>query len=299
MSIVFWKRSILTVLIFSVLGVFAGCQEESTENKNNNNNAEEIDEIVGIEPGSGTMDIAENAVEGYDLDVDLTASSEGVMLSTLDQAIEDEEPIVVTLWQPHWAFEKYDLKFLDDPEEHLGASENIHTMVREGLEDDKPDAYKLLDNFHWDLEDMNQVMSEAQDDDVETIDAAKDWIKENQDKVDEWTEDIEPVDGETVELAYVDWETETASTSVVQLVLEDLGYEVKLDMVDMGVAFQALSDGEVDGMLIAWLPVGAASYYEEYKDEIVDLGPNLEGAQQGFVVPEYMDIDSIDELPTE
>lgn len=69
-------------------------------------------------------------------------------------------------------------------------------------------------------------------------------------------------------------------------------------MVDMGVAFQALSDGDVDGMLIAWLPVGAASYYEEYQDEIVDLGTNLEGAQQGFVVPEYMDIDSIEDLPT-
>src|SRR5699024_3537739 len=146
----------------------------------------------------------------------------------LVQAIEDEEPIVVTRWQPHWAFEKYALKFLDDPEDHAGASENIHTMVREGLEDDKPDAFKLLDKFDLDVEDMNQVMSEAQDDDAETIDAAKGWNKENQDKVDEWTKDIDPVDGETVELAYVDWETETASTSVVQLVLEDLGYDVEL-----------------------------------------------------------------------
>src|SRR5699024_8711716 len=197
MKRVIWKRFILTAIILSALVVFTGCQNNSAEKENNESNADEIDEIVGIEPGSGTMDIAENAVEGYDLDVDLTSSSEGAMLSTLDQAIEDEEPIVVTLWQPHWAFEKYDLKFLDDPEEHLGESENIHTMVREGLEVDKPDAYKLLDNFHWDLEDMNQVMSEAQDDDVETIDAAKDWIKENQDKVDEWTKDIDPVDGET------------------------------------------------------------------------------------------------------
>src|SRR5699024_6958014 len=218
MKVAIWKRFILATVILSALVVFAGCQDNSADKENNESNADEIDEIVGIEPGSGTMDIAENAVEGYDLDVDLTSSSEGAMLSTLDQAIEYEEPIVVTLWQPHWAFEKYDLKFLDDPEEHLGESENIHTMVREGLEDDKPDAFKLLDNFHWDLEDMNQVMSEAQDDDVETIDAAKDWIKENQDKVDEWTKDIDPVDGETVELAYVDWETETASTSVVQLV---------------------------------------------------------------------------------
>ncbi|HLQ96763.1 MAG TPA: glycine betaine ABC transporter substrate-binding protein [Pseudogracilibacillus sp.] len=115
--------------------------------------------------------------------------------------------------------------------------------------------------------------------------------------MEDWTKDIEPVKNESIELAYVEWDTEVASTNVVALILEDLGYDVTLTAVDMGVAFQALSDKGIDGMLIAWLPVGAASYYEKYKDDIVDLGPNLEGAQQGFVVPEYMDIDSIEELP--
>lgn len=296
-----FSKKLIILLSISAVFILASCQEDENEAKDsgtNNNDAADVDEIVGIEPGSGTMDIAENAIDGYDLDIDLVSSSEGAMLSSLDQALEDEEPIVVTLWQPHWAFEEYDLKFLDDPEEHLGESEKIHTMVREGLDDDKESAYELLDNFKWELEDMNEVMSEAKEDDVETSDVAEEWIEDNRDKVDEWIEDVDPVEDETVELAYVDWETETASTNVVKLVLEELGYDVELDMVDMGVAFQALSDGDVDGMLIAWLPVGAASYYEEYKDDIVDLGPNLEGAQQGFVVPEYMDIESIEELPT-
>src|SRR5699024_3724697 len=65
MKRVIWKRSILTVIILSALVVFAGCQNNSAEKENNESNADEIDEIVGIEPGSGTMDIAENAVEGY------------------------------------------------------------------------------------------------------------------------------------------------------------------------------------------------------------------------------------------
>ncbi|QKY70187.1 glycine betaine ABC transporter substrate-binding protein [Lentibacillus sp. CBA3610] len=284
----------------SVVLLLAGCQEESSGNAaEESNDAAEIEEIVGIEPGSGTMNIAENAIEGYNLDVELTASSEAAMLTELERAIENEEPIVVTLWQPHWSFKDYDLKFLEDPEETLGESENIHTMVREGLEDEHSSAYQLLDNFQWEIEDMNEVMSNFRADDVEPREAAAEWIENNRDEVDAWLEGIEPVENETIELAYVNWDTETASTNVVTLVLEELGYDVELTMVDMGVAFQALSDGDVDGMLIAWLPVGAASYYEEYKDEIVDLGPNLEGAQQGFVVPEYMDIDSIEELPTE
>jgi len=170
-------------------------------------------------------------------------------------------------------------------------------MVREGLKKDKPAAYQLLDNFHWEIEDMNEVMAKAREEDVEPEEAALEWIEDNQDKVEDWTKDIEPVKNESIELAYVEWDTEVASTNVVALILEDLGYDVTLTAVDMGVAFQALSDKGIDGMLIAWLPVGAASYYEKYKDDIVDLGPNLEGAQQGFVVPEYMDIDSIEELP--
>ncbi|WP_449355267.1 glycine betaine ABC transporter substrate-binding protein [Virgibacillus natechei] len=288
------------LISISIVVLLAGCQEETSGSaaEEETNDATEIEEIVGIEPGSGTMDIAEKAMEEYDLSVELTPSSEAAMLTELETAIENQEPIVVTLWQPHWSFREYDLKFLEDPQETLGESENIHTMVREGLEDEQASAYQLLDNFYWEIEDMNKVMANFRSDDVEPREAAAEWIENNRDEVDAWMEDIDPVEDEEIELAYVNWDTETASTNVVALVLEELGYDVELTMVDMGIAFEALSSGDVDGMLIAWLPVGAASYYEEYKDEIVDLGPNLEGAQQGFVVPEYMDIDSIDDLPT-
>ncbi|RLL43959.1 glycine/betaine ABC transporter [Oceanobacillus piezotolerans] len=293
-------KKTITLLSISIVLVLVGCQAESAgENTTEANAAAEIEEIVGIEPGSGTMNIAEKAIESYNLDVELLPSTEPAMITELQQAIEDEEPIVVTLWQPHWMFSEYDLKFLEDPKGTLGASENIHTMTRLGLEEEHPSAYQFLDNFYWEVEDMNEVMSKfGQDDSVEPKDAAKEWIENNRDRVDAWIEGIEPVDNKTIELAYTNYETEIASTNVVALVLEELGYTVELTPLDMGIAFESLSQGEVDGMLIAWLPVGAASYYEAYKDEIVDLGPNLEGAQQGFVVPEYMDIDSIEELPS-
>ena len=297
----FLSKKGLVFFIFSVLFLLAACQGE---NKNENtdddkNDAADLTEIVGIEPGSGTMDIAEETVEAYNLDLDLTPSSEPAMLTELENALKEEEPIVVTLWQPHWMFSEYDLKFLEDPQKTLGESENVHTMVREGLEEDQPSAYELLDNFYWEVDDMNEVMAKfGTDDDVEPRDAAKEWIEDHPDKVEEWTDGIESVDGEEIELAYINWDTELSSTNVVTLILEDLGYDVTLTPLDMGIAFESLAAGDVDGMLIAWLPVGAAKYKEQYDDDIVDLGPNLEGAQQGFVVPEYMDIDSIEDLPT-
>lgn len=275
--------------------LLASCQSTS----NDESETVKVEEIVGIEPGSGTMTIAQNTIDAYNLDIKLTPSSEPTMIAALINAIEKEEPIVVTLWQPHWTFSEYDLKFLEDPKGTLGGSENIHTMVRHGLKEEHPSAYQLLDNFYWEVEDMNAVMAKfGGGKDVEPRDAAKEWMEANREKVDSWMEGIEPVNGESIELAYVHWDTELSSTNVVALVLEELGYEVVLTPLDMGIAFKSLSEGVIDGMLIAWLPTDAASYVEQYENEIVDLGPNLEGARQGFVVPAYMDIDSIEDLPT-
>ena len=297
----FSSKNWFVLLMLSALLILGACQgeTESDETNEDTNDASDLTEIVGIEPGSGTMNIAQETVDAYDLDLDLTPSSEPAMLTELQQALDNEEPIVVTLWQPHWMFSEYDLKFLEDPKGTLGEEENIHTMVREGLEEDKPSAYQLLDNFYWEVDDMNEVMAKfGQDDSVEPRDAAQEWIDDHPDKVEEWTEGIDSVDGDSVELAYVNWDTELSSTNVVTLVLEELGYDVTLTPLDMGIAFESLAAGDVDGMLIAWLPVGAATYKEQYDDQIVDLGPSLEGAQQGFVVPAYMDIDSIEDLPT-
>ncbi|MEI3599179.1 MULTISPECIES: glycine betaine ABC transporter substrate-binding protein [unclassified Oceanobacillus] len=297
------KKSIIFISILTLL-LLVACQggsddSDSASGEKEENDASELTEIVGIDPGSGTMNIAAETVEAYNLDLELLPSSEPAMLTELQGAIANEEPIVVTLWEPHWMFSEYDLKFLEDPQGTLGESENIHTMVRHGLEEEQPAAFKLLDNFYWEVEDMNEVMSKfGQSDEVEPREEAEEWIADNRDKVEVWTEGIEPVDGETIELGYVNWDTELSSTNVVALMLEELGYTVELTPLDMGIAFESLSEGEIDGMLIAWLPVGAATYAEQYKDDIVDLGPNLEGAQQGFVVPAYMDIDSIEELPT-
>jgi len=284
-----------------VLGmVLSACSDSSDTSEEENGEEElELEEIIGIEPGSGTMNMAEETVDEYNLDMELVPSSEPAMITELQEAIKEERPIVVTLWQPHWAFDKYDLKILDDPKEIIGVEQKIHTIVRKGLKEEHPSAYQFLDNFYWDIEDMNAVMAKfGQDEDVEPRDAAKEWIEDNREKADSWMEGVEPVENETIELAYINWDTELSSTNVVTLLLEELGFDVELTTLDMGIAFKSVAQKEVDGMLIAWLPGGASTYMEQYADEIVDLGPNLEGAKQGFVVPAYVDIDSNEDLPT-
>src|SRR5699024_1875159 len=72
--------------------------------------------ITGIETGAGVFKASEEAVEEYGLDGwEVQASSSGAMATALGEAVENEEPIIVTGWSPHWKFSKYDLKYLEDP----------------------------------------------------------------------------------------------------------------------------------------------------------------------------------------
>ncbi|MEI3606395.1 glycine betaine ABC transporter substrate-binding protein [Pseudogracilibacillus sp. SE30717A] len=255
-------------------------------------------QITGIEPGAGVFKAAENAVEEYELEGwEVQASSSGAMATALGEAYDNEEPIIVTGWSPHWKFAKYDLKYLEDPKGVFGEEETINTMVREGLEDDMPEAYQVLDNFYWTPDDLEEVMLKISDG-ADPRDAAQEWIDENQDTVAEWTDGVDEVDGDKIELVYVEWDTEVGSTNMIGLVLEELGYDVTVTPLDNAVMWEAVATGEADAMVAAWLPGTHGDLFEEYKDELIDLGPNLEGAKIGLVVPAYMDIDSIEDLDT-
>ncbi|WP_231634336.1 glycine betaine ABC transporter substrate-binding protein [Salinicoccus sp. YB14-2] len=252
--------------------------------------------IYGIEPGAGITELAHNTLDTYD-NLDgwtLEESSTGGMMTELRDAIDNEEPIFITGWSPHYKFVEFDLKYLEDPEGGMGETEDVHTIARLGLEEDKPEAYQMLDAFSWDLEDMEQVMYEGEDSSYP--EAAEAWVDNNRDKVDEWVDGIEPVDGEPFELVSMSWESEVASAEVTRTVLEELGYDVTVTDVDPAVVFQAIANGEADATVAPWLPVTQGHHYDEHEGNFEDLGPNSTDTRNGIVVPEYMDIESIEEL---
>ena len=144
--------------------------------------------ITGIEPGAGIVAAAENALTGYPnlSDWAIETSSSGAMTVTLGQAVENEEEIIITAWNPHWKFSAYDLKYLDDPNGIFGGEETVHTMVREGLETDMPEAYQVLDQFHWTIEDVEALMLQIYEGES-AEDAAEAFVEANPDLVAEWT----------------------------------------------------------------------------------------------------------------
>ncbi|MDW7747115.1 glycine betaine ABC transporter substrate-binding protein [Halomonas sp.] len=143
-------------------------------------------EIIGIDPGAGLMGLTEEVVDTYDLDLALRSGSGATMTAALQSAIQNEEDVVVTGWTPHWKFARWDLKYLEDPENVYGGAEQIHTIARQGLEEEMPEAYAILDAFEWTPEQMGEVMLMNQEEGADPYENAKQWVEENQDLVQEW-----------------------------------------------------------------------------------------------------------------
>jgi glycine betaine/proline transport system substrate-binding protein len=154
-------------------------------------NAEQFNkEIIGIDPGAGIMQAADKALKNdmSGLGVfNLLEGSGPTMTAALEKAINNEEPIVVTGWKPHWKFARWDLKILDDPEQIWGQAETIGTIVRQGLKEDNPQLYTFFSEMDWqsiESEVVGAVMLEIQEG-ADPVEAANRIVSRKLDLVNE------------------------------------------------------------------------------------------------------------------
>lgn len=145
--------------------------------------------IIGIDPAAGVMKKTQEAMKVYGLEnFRLVSGSEVSMTAELSNAIRKQRWIVVTGWIPHWMFGRWNLKFLEDPENVYGTGEHISTIARKGLETDRPEVYAFLDRFQWTPEEMDQLMLWIKDDQGQfPYEKAERWIRFNREKVESWT----------------------------------------------------------------------------------------------------------------
>ncbi len=143
--------------------------------------------IIGIESDSGMMTVMrDKLMAAYGLeDFELVPGTEVSMTAELANAIQKRKWIVVLGWKPHWKFGRWALKFLDDPKNIWGKAGTINTLVRKGLQEDMPDVYKLLDNFKWTPDDMEQLLLWNQMG-GDPYDNAKRWMRGNSKVVESW-----------------------------------------------------------------------------------------------------------------
>lgn len=149
-------------------------------------NAEKFNgRIVGIEAGSSIMELAKQAMQTYELDYEVVTSSTQAMLAELDAAYTSRKPIVVTLWNPHWAWSQYDLTYLQDPRQVFGKTDDIYFVTREGFAEDYPKVLKWMRQWelsHGALRELMESVRKAKKPNA----GARAWIKDNRTHVQRW-----------------------------------------------------------------------------------------------------------------
>ncbi|MFF9344212.1 MULTISPECIES: ABC transporter permease/substrate binding protein [unclassified Streptomyces] len=106
--------------------------------------------IVGIEPSAGMMGILKDKVlkeYGLEGEYEVVDGSTPGMLAELKRAYDRREPVVVTLWSPHWAYSAHDLTKLADPKGVWGEGDGVHTLARKGFGEDNPEVSTWLKDF--------------------------------------------------------------------------------------------------------------------------------------------------------
>lgn len=154
--------------------------------------------LVGIEAGSGLVSVTEqDVIPGYGLGgMEFLTSSTPAMLSELDTAMNSGENIAVTLWRPHWAYNAYELKDLEDPKGLLGETEHLHSYASASFEGDFPQVaqwirgFKMSSELLYSLEAAMFQGGQSSDEEYEA--AVANWITENQAYVDSLTSDSGP-----------------------------------------------------------------------------------------------------------
>lgn len=97
-------------------------------------------------------------------------------------------------------------------------------------------------------------------------------------------------------MLYPNWTEGVAITYLAKVILEEKGYTVDLKRLEPGPIFAALSRGDADVYMAAWLPYTHEYYWDRFGDRLEVGGVVFDNGITGLVVPAYVDINSIEEL---
>lgn len=141
--------------------------------------------IIGIEPGSGLMSDAAKAVTEYGIRLNLLEGSSAAMTAALKSAIDRKEWVAVTIWEPSWMTQKYDLKFLKDPKGVFPPPQGYYWIGQKGFSEKNPHAREVLAGVYVPLSDITAINGEVKD--GKTMDqAVADWTARNAELIKRW-----------------------------------------------------------------------------------------------------------------
>lgn len=100
----------------------------------------------------------------------------------------------------------------------------------------------------------------------------------------------------TITMGTMSWEDLLPITGITKKVLEDKGYTVKVvPFSEWGIAFAALGKGDIQ-ILTSHVNYVTADYWDKNKRKLEKISPVSHGLYQAVAVPNYVNIDSMEQL---
>jgi glycine betaine/proline transport system substrate-binding protein len=147
--------------------------------------------IFGIEPTSVMMQwVGGEVIPAYGLEQKLVAAPTAGMLEEVERLYTFRDEFVFLAWSPHWMNQRYDIRYLEDPKDAMGPTNDpaeCSTIVRRDLQKDDPVAYAFMNALELTEAQINDLESviNAEDDPVA---GARQWASENREVVRPWIE---------------------------------------------------------------------------------------------------------------
>ncbi|MFV3329869.1 choline ABC transporter substrate-binding protein [Pseudomonas sp. NY15437] len=93
----------------------------------------------------------------------------------------------------------------------------------------------------------------------------------------------------TVKLADPGWTDIAVTNGIAAVLLEGLGYQVKIDTLSVPITYGGLRDGQVDAFLGNWMPA-QQGFYDQFiaSQQVTQLAKNLQGTEFTLAVPTYV-----------
>jgi glycine betaine/proline transport system substrate-binding protein len=147
--------------------------------------------ILGIEPSSVMLqEVGEAVIPAYGLKQELVAAPTAGMLSEVERLYTFREEFIFLAWSPHWMNQRYKIRYLEDPKDAMGPTNDpaeCSTIVRGDLREDDPVAYAFMEALELTEEQINDLESVINDED-DPLAGARRWASENRKVVRPWIE---------------------------------------------------------------------------------------------------------------
>jgi glycine betaine/proline transport system substrate-binding protein len=147
--------------------------------------------ILGIEPSSVMLqEVGQEVIPSYGLEQKLVTAPTAGMLAEVERLYTFKEEFVFLAWSPHWMNQRFDIRYLKDPKDAMGPTNDpaeCSTIVRRDLREEDPVAYAFMDALKLTEEQINGLEYTINKEN-DPLAGARRWASDNHEVVRPWIE---------------------------------------------------------------------------------------------------------------